>query len=156
MTEAGITALLRNLVLEAPHDTFVERLDLVAIAADEIMVVMVIAGNLVSGCSIDPCDALHQSFFLQNGDEAENRGKIAALRLHLFVDIGQGEGNGASVEQAYDGDATTSGAKAVFMQPGGGVNALRCRFCAHISLYHTIAGLKVLLQGIIASLAPVR
>ena len=119
MAETGIAALFGDLVFEALDDAFIEGLDLVAGAADQVVMVMmaVLGANFVACGAVDPRDALHKFLFFQDGDEAKDGGEIAALGADFFVDIGEGEGNGAGVEELHDGDATVCGAQAVFTKP---------------------------------------
>src|ERR1700678_1907919 len=74
VTHRGIAPLLRDPVLEFLHHAILDRLDLVAGAADEIVVMMraVAAADFVPGRAVDPGHALDQRFLLQQRDEPEN------------------------------------------------------------------------------------
>ena len=136
MAEAGVAALFRDLVLEAFDHAFVERLDLMALAADQVMMVMmpVPRTDFMPGRPVDPGDPLHEFLFFENGNEPENGGEVAAFRAHLLVNLRQGEGNRAGIEQPDDGDASMGGAQAVLPQPRDridGVMVMRFRLCGH-------------------------
>ncbi len=138
MADAGVAPLFGNLVLESLDHAFIDGLDLVAGAADQVMVMMmaITRANFMPGRSVDPGDPLHELFFFEDRNEPEDGGEIAAFRAHLLVDIGQGEGNRAGIEQSNDGNASMGGTQAVFPQPRCGVDGVRSRMCAHTYLYH--------------------
>ncbi len=104
------------------------------------MLMPIACPDFVAGGSIDPRNALDEFLFLKDGDEAENGGEVAALGPHLFVDIGEGEGNLARIEQLNDGDASMGGAQAVLPQPRRGVDGVRMRVFTHSYLYHKNVG----------------
>jgi len=141
MTQPRISALLGDLVFKALDHALVDRLDLMTRPADQVMMVMMPVARLdfMPSRPVDPRDALHQFLFLKNRNEPENRGEVAALRAHLFVNIGQGEGNRTRIEQPHNGDPSVGRAQPVLPQPRGGVDGVRFRFRAHGYLYHTRA-----------------
>lgn len=95
MAQAGVAAFPGDLALEALDDAFVEGLDFMAGAADEIMmvVVAVLGPDFVASGAVDPRDALDEFLVLEDGDEAEDGGEVAAVGVDFFVDVGEGEGN---------------------------------------------------------------
>jgi hypothetical protein len=113
----------------------------VARAADQVMVVMMaVPGlDLVPRRPVDPGDPLHQLPFLENRNEPKHGGKVAAFPGYLFVNVRQGEGNGAGIEQLNNGDAPVGRAQPVLPQPCGAVDhrmRVRFRLRGHKCLYH--------------------
>ena len=140
VAESGVAAFLGDLAFEALDDAFIDGLDFVAGAADEIVMVMmaVARADFVARGAVDPRDALDEFLFLQDGDEAEDGGEIAAFGVDFLMDIRKGEGDGAGIKQLDDGDAAMCGAQAVFTQPRGGIDRMRVLVVVfgHSYLYH--------------------
>ena len=129
VAEAGVAPFLGDLVFEALDDAFVDGFDLMAGPADQVVMVVVAIGvaDFVTGGAIDPGDALDQFLFLEDGDEAEDGGEITALGADFLVNFGEGEGDGAFLQQTHDGHAPVRGPQPVLSQPRGGIGAVRVR-----------------------------
>lgn len=144
MAQGGVPAFLGDLAFEALDHAFVDGLDFVAGAADEVMmmVMAILRLDFVAGGAIDPGDALDEFFFFEDRDEAEDGGEVAAARADFLVNIGEGEGDGTGIEQLDDGDAAMGRAQAVLAQPSGGVDRVRMivPVFAHSYLYHRKPG----------------
>jgi hypothetical protein len=136
MADAGVTALLGDLILKSLHDALIDRLNLMAGTADQVVMMMVpiACPDLMPGRAVDPRNPLHEFLFFQNGDKPKNRGEVAAFRAHLLVNVGKGQGNFAGIKKLNDGDPAMSGAQAILPQPSGSVDGGRCRMYPHIYL----------------------
>jgi hypothetical protein len=126
VADAGVTALLGDLVFKSLDHAFVERLDLVAGAANQVVMVMMSIPRLdfVPRRPVDPGHPLHQRFLFENRNKTKHSGEVAAFLAHLFVNVGQGEGNCAAIEQLHDRDATMGGPQPVLAQPRGGIDGV--------------------------------
>jgi hypothetical protein len=118
VADAGVTALLGDLVFKS--------LDLVAGASNQVVMVMMSIPRLdfVPRRPVDPGHPLHQLFLFENRNKTKHSGEVAAFLAHLFVNVGQGEGNCAAIEQLHDRDATMGGPQPVLAQPRGGIDGV--------------------------------
>src|SRR5260221_8574300 len=130
MAQAGVPALLCDLILKTLDHALVDRFHFMARPADQVVMMMmpVPRPDFVPGRPVDPGDPLHQFLLLENRHEPKNGREVAAFSADLLVNVREGEGNRAGVKEPHDGDASVGGPQAVLPQPRGGVDGVRVRF----------------------------
>jgi len=119
MTDSGVTPFFGDLVFKLFHHAFLNRFDFMAGAADQVMMMVmpIPRPDFVPRGAINPGHPFHQIFFLENGDEPKNRGKIAICTAHFVVNFRESQGHRSRIQQSDNGQASASGAQSVLPKP---------------------------------------